>query len=115
MVAITKQGFQQLVSHPPKLIIIDIDRPGLLGEKMLNAILRRQPFKNTTIFLLTANLYLARAYIEKVDLVLSKPILLSNLISLAARHTLIKTRLRNQIEADAFDYQTIPSNYLLAH
>lgn len=115
MVSITKKGFQQLIVNPPQLLILDIDRPAQLGEKMLGAILRRQAIKNTTIFLLTDNLHLSSQYTEKVDLVLSKPILLSNLISLAARHTLIKTRLRDRLENEVFDYQTIPSNYLLAH
>lgn len=104
-----------MVVHPPKLLVIDMDRPGQLGEQMLSAILRRQAFKATTIFLLTSNLYLSREYTEKVDLVLSKPILLSNLIALASRHTLIKTRLRDRIETETFDYQTIPSSCALAH
>lgn len=115
MVPITKKGFQGLVAHPPKLLVIDIDRPAQLGEKMLSAILRREVFKNTTIFLLTSNRYLSRVYAEKVDLVLSKPILLSNLISLASRHTQIKTRLRGQVDVETFDYQMIPLTYSLAH
>ncbi len=115
MIPITKRGFHQLLLSPPQLLVFDIDLPSSLGEQMLEAILKRKNFKNTTKFLLTSNDYYSRAYAKKVDLILDKPVQLKNLFSLSSRYYLMRSKLRNRVVPDMFDYQSMTSNYLSAH
>ncbi len=69
----------------PHLVILDIHLPHVSGEKLLRQIRGDDRFKDTRIFLATADGASARELDKKADLVLLKPIGFNDLKLLAKR------------------------------
>ena len=70
----------------PRLLILDLNLPGLGGDEVLKEIQRMRAYKDTKIFLATANVRLAQELSDRVDLVLEKPIDYKVLAKLAMKH-----------------------------
>jgi CheY-like chemotaxis protein len=76
---------QRLKEIVPDLIILDLHMPNVPGDKLLMQIRSDERLSNTRVFLATADANMATQLRDQVELVLLKPISLTQLRELAER------------------------------
>jgi CheY-like chemotaxis protein len=76
---------QRLKEIIPDLIILDLHMPNVPGDKLLKQIRSDERLSNTRVFLATADANMAAQLRDQVELVLLKPISLTQLRELAER------------------------------
>lgn len=69
----------------PRLLLLDLNLPGASGDEILDSIEDVDAYKDTKIFLISANARMGRHLANKVDLVLEKPVRFNLLIRLAEK------------------------------
>ena len=79
------QALVRLSEIVPQLVVLDINLPGASGTQILSVIRADPRFDSTRVILATANSHLANELREKADIVLLKPISISQLRDLAGR------------------------------
>ncbi len=85
------EALQELSVFQPRLVILDLNLPGIPGEVILKAIHEDPQLTKTRVIVATADAERARVMEEEGDLVLVKPVSFSQLRDLSYR--LVKTRL----------------------
>lgn len=58
----------------PKIVVLDLNLPGVSGDKILDYIRSQERMESTRIFLASADHLLSESLREKADIVLQKPI-----------------------------------------
>ena len=81
-----RQAFKHLKNVSPRLLILDLNLPGVSGDEILKAVKELPAYKDTHIFVVTANTRLGQELEPLVDLVLEKPIRIKVLRQLAERY-----------------------------
>ena len=71
--------------HAPKVVVLDLNLPGISGDKILKYIRSQERMEKTRVFLATANHMLSESLRDEADLVLLKPIGFKQLQLLANR------------------------------
>ena len=64
----------QVEENVPKIVVLDLNLPGVPGSKILDYVREQERMENTRVFLASADHLLSSALREKADLVLQKPI-----------------------------------------
>ncbi len=95
--ALTSAGFQveaigdgvealaRLDKNSPRLIVLDLHLPKIDGITLLNHILNKEHLTGTKIIVATADAVLGEYHRERVDLLLEKPVVFSQMRDLAGR------------------------------
>jgi len=78
-------AFEALDSHVPDLIVLDINLPGISGEKVLEKLRGSERFSSIKIILTTADNIQAATLDSLADIVLLKPISPNQLKEMAVR------------------------------
>jgi two-component system response regulator MtrA len=79
------QALERLSEVVPKLIVLDINLPGASGVQILNFVRTDSRFKSTRVILATADSRQADLLHDKADIILLKPISITQLRDLAER------------------------------
>jgi DNA-binding response OmpR family regulator len=79
------QALVRLLEVVPHLVVLDINLPGASGAQILSVIRADSRFDSTRVILATADSHLSNELREKADIVLLKPISISQLRDLAER------------------------------
>ena len=79
------EGLRRLSENIPHLVLLDLHIPKISGEELLEHIKKNPCLKDTKVVLATGDSSLAEQLSEGVDLVLLKPIDMTQLRDLAAR------------------------------
>ncbi len=74
----------------PRLLLLDLNLPGASGDEILASIEDVDAYRDTKIFLISANARMGRHLASKVDLVLEKPVRFNLLIRLAEKYKPIR-------------------------
>lgn len=80
-----KTALSRLTGAPPTIIVLDLHLPYVSGATILDHIRANEHFKKTSVIVTTADERLANEMHSKADLVLLKPISISQLRELAQR------------------------------
>ncbi len=92
----------------PRLLLLDLNLPGASGNEILDSIKKKKAFKDTKIFLISANPQLSLEFEGKVDLILEKPVGYSVLSRLAEKYKPIrKVPAVTQFEAAIFGHALV--------
>lgn len=86
------QALTWLANKTPSIIVLDLHLPYVSGKEILRQIQADDRLANTRVMLATADALMADSLREEVDLVLLKPISVSQLRDLAARLRLLDTK-----------------------
>lgn len=78
-------ALSRLAQLSPAVVILDLHLPGISGEEILSYIRSQEHLTQTRVILATADAVLAQSLTEQTDLVLLKPISVSQLRQLARR------------------------------
>ena len=81
-----KEALVHLKKVSPRLLLLDLNLPGASGDEILESINKVKAFRDTKIFLISANPYLSQQFSGKVDLILEKPVGYSVLCRLAEKY-----------------------------
>ncbi|MFK7801185.1 MAG: PleD family two-component system response regulator [Anaerolineae bacterium] len=107
-----RQALKHLKNISPRLLLLDLNLPGVSGADILASIKELPAYKDTHIFLVTANTRLAQELEGSVDLVLEKPIGIKVLQRLAERYKPMRQFKEQPIEPiDIPNYPNIAPNY----
>jgi two-component system, OmpR family, response regulator MtrA len=79
------QALAQLSETVPALVVLDINLPGASGREILSVIRSVSRFESTRVIITTADSHVTTEVQEKADIVLLKPVSVSQLRDLAAR------------------------------
>jgi two-component system response regulator AdeR len=79
------QALARLVDVVPKLIVLDINLPGVSGAQILHSIRADSRFDSTRVILATANPRQADELRDQADIVLLKPVSIAQLRDFAER------------------------------
>lgn len=80
-----KAALNRLTGNPPDIVILDLHLPHVEGATILQHIRANENFKQTTVIITTADERLAEEMDHGADLVLLKPVSISQLRELANR------------------------------
>ena len=80
-----RQAVERLVSVTPRVIVLDLHLPGVIGTEILKQIRSLEHLRAARVVVTTADARLAEQVEGKADIVLIKPISFSLLRDLAAR------------------------------
>jgi CheY-like chemotaxis protein len=78
-------AIERLMGKPPALIVLDLHLPGVDGPTILTHIRANERFAKTSVIITTADAQLGDGLRSKADLVLLKPVSVSQLRELAKR------------------------------
>lgn len=78
-------ALSRLAILSPTLVVLDLHLPGISGEQIFQYIRSQEHLAQTRVILATADAVLAESLSEETDLVLLKPISVSQLRQLARR------------------------------
>ena len=78
-------GWNQLSETTPRVLVLDLNLPGIPGKEILNRLRADDRFKNTRVILTTADERQAETLTEVADIVLLKPVSPAQLRQLAIR------------------------------
>ena len=107
-----KKALKHLKNVAPRLLLLDLNLPEVSGDEILEAIKELKGYKDTYIFLITANYRLAEELSSSADMVLQKPIGIRILRKIAERYKPKKEKNETPIEPVEVDtYSHIFSRY----
>jgi len=78
-------GWERLSVLTPKIVVLDLNLPGMPGREILSKIRADERLKSTRVILTTADERQAETLTDDVDIVLLKPVSPSQLRELAIR------------------------------
>lgn len=78
-------GWEKLKDVTPRIVVLDLNLPGMPGREILSKIRADERFKSTRVILTTADERQVETLTDDVDIVLLKPVSPSQLRELALR------------------------------
>lgn len=99
-----KKALKHLKNVAPRLLLLDLNLPEVSGDEILEAIKQLRGYKDTYIFLITANYRLAEELSASADIVLQKPIGIRVLRKIAERYKPAKEK--NEAPTESVDVDT---------
>jgi len=78
-------GWKRLTEVTPRVLVLDLNLPGMPGREILAKLRADERFKNTRVILATADGRQAETLIDAADIVLLKPVSPAQLRELAVR------------------------------
>ena len=78
-------AFTRLAQTEPKIVVLDLNLPGMAGKDILHSIRLDPRLENTRVILCTADERQAEMLSDKADLILLKPVSPSQLREMATR------------------------------
>lgn len=81
-----REALKQLQFVAPDLLLLDLNLPFVTGDQILDSIYGLPAYKNTRIFIASADTGLAKQYADRVDQVIEKPFHFKQMQALAARY-----------------------------
>jgi DNA-binding response OmpR family regulator len=80
------QAVEWLQNQTPSIIFLDLHLPGISGLKILENIRSSERLKDIAVYIMTANIILAKLASKKADGVLSKPFKIDEILKIAGAH-----------------------------
>ena len=78
-------GWNRLLEVTPRIVILDLNLPGMPGKEILSKLRADDRFQNTRVILATADERQAETLTDAADIVLLKPVSPAQLRTLASR------------------------------
>ena len=107
-----KKALKHLKNVAPRLLLLDLNLPEVSGDEILESIKRLRGYKDTYIFLISANYRLAEELADSADIVLQKPVGIRILQKIAERYKPLRETENQPIDPlESDNYSHIFSRY----